>query len=167
MWYWIDIMVGRWRFLWLACLLIIIWVTTVPGNVFVGHSHWFLVKWLPFQGFQLSFEYLTDLAGNILLFVPLGFSQLRLDSRLGRSGFPGALAVAILLSLAVELFQVYSHGRAPSATDVLCNSLGAWVGALAARWESRSPISSPPRRTLAPEDSGSRTACKPDWAGDG
>lgn len=167
MWYWIDIMVGRWRFLWLACLFIIVWVTTVPGNVFVGHSHWFLVKWVPFQDFRLSFEYLSDLAGNVLLFVPLGFSQLRLDSRLGRSGIPGALAVAILLSLSVELFQVYSHGRAPSVTDVLCNGVGASLGALTARWETGPVTSSQPRHTRALGDSDSRTACKPDLAGDG
>lgn len=155
-------MVGRWRFLWLSCLLIIIWVTTVPGNVFVGHSHWFLVKWIPFQGFQLSFDYLTDLAGNLLLFAPLGYSQLHLHSRLSRTGVPGVFAVAVLLSLSVELFQVYSHGRAPSVTDVLCNSVGAWLGAFAARWESHEDLtSSPPRHTPAPGDNDSRTACTP------
>ncbi|MGE3152110.1 MAG: VanZ family protein [Nitrospiraceae bacterium] len=165
MWHWIDMMVGHWRFLWCAALLIIIWVTTVPGNVFVGHSHWFIVKWIPLQGFRLSFEYLTDLAGNILLFVPLGYSQLHLESRLGRSGIPGAVVLGVILSLSVELFQVYSHGRAPSVTDVLCNGVGACIGALAARWESLTSI--PPRQTHALGDSDSRTACKPDWAGDG
>jgi VanZ family protein len=67
----------------------------------------------------------------------------------------------------VELFQVYSHGRAPSVTDVLCNGLGAWLGAIAARREARPVTSTPPRHTHALGDSDSRTACKPDWAGDG
>ena len=160
-------MVGRWRFLWFACSLIIIWVTTVPGNVFVGHSHWFLVKWIPLHGFQLSFEYLTDLAGNILLFVPLGYAQLHLDSRLGRTGLTGAVTLGVILSLSVELFQVYSHGRAPSVTDVLCNGLGAGLGAFVARWEAPSPTSNPRHHSRAHGDSDSRTACKPDLAGDG
>jgi glycopeptide antibiotics resistance protein len=38
---------------------------------------------------------------------------------------------AILLSTAVELFQVYSHGRLPTTTDVMSNALGAFLGA---RW---------------------------------
>ena len=64
-----------------------------------------------------------------------------------RSGISGVLAVAVLLSLSVELFQVYSHGRAPSVTDVLCNGFGAWLGALAARWEAGPVTSTRPRHT--------------------
>ena len=41
------------------------------------------------------------------------------------------VGVAILLSLAVELFQVYCHGRLPTTTDIISNALGAYLGA---RW---------------------------------
>lgn len=41
-----------------------------------------------------------------------------------------AIAAGIGLSLATELTQVYSHGRFPSATDVVMNGIGTVVGVL-------------------------------------
>jgi len=86
----------------------------------------------PFNQGRKTFS-LLDVAANFLLFVPLGFlwvgSAFR---RLSAAGFFGALLQAglcgLLLSLAVELGQVYSPGRTPSILDVAFNAAGAAFG---------------------------------------
>jgi VanZ family protein len=40
-----------------------------------------------------------------------------------------AAGVALALSLAGEAVQIYTHSRFPSATDVVCNVIGAVAGA--------------------------------------
>ena len=38
------------------------------------------------------------------------------------------IVAGCLLSTAVEVFQVYCHGRIPTTVDVISNTLGAWIG---------------------------------------
>ena len=40
------------------------------------------------------------------------------------------VGAACVLSLGVELFQVYCHGRLPTMTDVVANVAGAWLGTM-------------------------------------
>lgn len=81
----------------------------------------------------LAFNFPFDLHGiaddllNLALFVPLG---LAINWRSRR--VPAAILVAFLLSTAIELLQTIVPGRDPSLSDVVFNTLGAAIGALAA-----------------------------------
>lgn len=65
---------------------------------------------------------------NTLLFVPLGATVALL---LGRRMWPLALLAGFALSAAVEYAQGWIPGRVPDPEDVLWNTCGAAVGALA------------------------------------
>ena len=120
-------------------LVLIVAATTMPWSwYYVGHSHWASVEWVPFsQRFRPG-----DLVLNVLLFVPFGFTALRLtaadrphsESQDPHTTFPSSPAVVgtviagCLISIAVEWFQVYCHGRMPTSVDVFANTLGAWAG---------------------------------------
>ena len=83
---------------------------------------------------QAALHYLlVDVVGNVLLFVPVGLTLTgasRLRSRFARLAAATALAAA--LSLAIELVQLWMPTRASDVDDVLFNTLGALVGAVAA-----------------------------------
>ena len=64
---------------------------------------------------------------DVLLFVPLGFLVAR-----GRGGLRGAVLGGVLLSLAIEVAQLWIPGRATSALDRGANALGALAGGLLA-----------------------------------
>jgi glycopeptide antibiotics resistance protein len=72
----------------------------------------------------------TNVVGNIFLFLPLGAALCLLGLRRGatvRTGF--------FLSVAIEITQLFIPGRTTSADDVLCNTAGALVGCLlVSRW---------------------------------
>ncbi len=112
-------------------LSVILFITTGgPWSRFVGHSHWELVEWVPFSRGVWRF----DIIANIALFVPFGATVAW--RRSGRVVVLVILAGA-LLSIAIELYQVYCHGRFATMTDVLTNTCGAALGAsLAARRSS-------------------------------
>jgi glycopeptide antibiotics resistance protein len=75
---------------------------------------------------------LAGAAGNVALFLPLGFLLPLLAPRLDR--FWRTVGVGFLLSAAIELSQVASPGvRRADVNDVLMNTLGAAVGYLVYR----------------------------------
>lgn len=118
----------------------IVVITTRPFSTYVGHSHWDLVEWVPFIGGIYPF----DIVANVLLFTPFGavFAWSRRRRPIARAVLAGAL-----LSLVIELYQVYCHGHFPGMTDVLTDSCGTWLGAhLAWRYSPR-----PARISEAPE----------------
>src|SRR5215510_10631116 len=72
-----------------------------------------------------------DRISNVLLYLPLGFCLfIWLDVRL-RRGPAMVLGVALgtLLSLVIEVAQVYISSRVPSLTDLTLNSAGTLMGA--------------------------------------
>ena len=69
----------------------------------------------------------VDMLGNAALYFPFGFFLPLRRSR-GRLLIAGVLAA--LLSASLELSQVWSHWRFPSATDVTMNVAGSVAGAL-------------------------------------
>ena len=74
-----------------------------------------------------------DRALNILAFVPLGALAASLPNRSSRRALLArAAAGAFALSLAVETAQAFLPSRFPSSADVLLNTLGAFLGAVAA-----------------------------------
>lgn len=117
----------RRRWLYLFAVTTAIVVVTFPWDL-KDHAHWQKVTWVPFTtGIVRS----LDLVANVALYLPLGFL---LPSRSPRLRLATALAVALMLSTIMELTQVWSHIRFPSATDVLMNSHGALLGA-ALSWQ--------------------------------
>jgi len=127
-----------------ASVALIVAATTMPWSAYyVGHSHWAQVEWVPFSRLVRPDDFLL----NILLFLPFGFSFYLCTAagdgraassttsdrpaRSQRRRILAAVVAAMLLSASVELFQVYCHGRLPTTTDILSNTIGAF---LAARW---------------------------------
>jgi glycopeptide antibiotics resistance protein len=73
----------------------------------------------------------TDVLGNVLLFLPLGFvSAGALGER--RAALPRlstAVGCGLVLSVAIEAVQLLVPGRATDVDDVIFNALGTLVGA--------------------------------------
>ena len=67
-------------------------------------------------------------AGNVVLFVPLGWLIPMVSSRFGSPGPVVMLAAGC--SSAIELVQRRIPGRFPSVDDVLLNTLGGLIGAV-------------------------------------
>lgn len=76
----------------------------------------------------------SDIAANVLLYLPFGVCLAwLLAARLGGLlGIVAATAIGALLSTGIEIAQLYETRRVSSLTDVTCNSLGAFAGALLA-----------------------------------
>jgi len=102
--------------------------TCVPFFDLHMHAHWYKIAWIPFWSGP---QKLSDIAANILIYMPLGFltrPQPRPAVRYTR-----ALAGSAVLSFACELTQVFSHGRIPSTTDIVCDVIGALAGVAVSR----------------------------------
>jgi glycopeptide antibiotics resistance protein len=105
--------------LWVGVIIFVV----VPWYRIQDHSHWAGVQWVPFLTPPIR---LRDIVANTLLYIPFGYLGVRaIDRRVAR-----VVVMAGLLSLLTEFSQVFSHGRFPSSTDLVCNTLGAWAGAL-------------------------------------
>lgn len=106
----------------LAAWIGIIVLVVVPWGSYEPHPHWARVVWIPLSTPPALTVW--DVGINLLLYGPFGYFFVR--ARPGRAW--RVVAAAALLSAVTELTQVYSHGRFPSATDVLLNTVGAWAG---------------------------------------
>jgi glycopeptide antibiotics resistance protein len=86
---------------------------------------------------------LAGAAGNVVLFLPLGFLLPMLAPRLGR--FWPTVGAGFALSAAIELSQVAFPGvRRADVNDVLMNTLGAALGYLLYRLVAITTWSRPP-----------------------
>lgn len=107
--------------LFLSVLLIV--SLTFPLDVFdVAHSHWARVAWIPFV---TGIVPPLDLILNVALYLPLGYFA---PGRTGRKAAGWGLSLGLMLSMGMELAQVWSHRRVPSMTDVAMNVTGAGLG---------------------------------------
>ena len=68
-------------------------------------------------------EFYREMFMNVLLYLPLG---LTLTAVIGQR----ALVAAFLLSLGIESWQYFAGAGLAQGSDVICNSLGAALGAL-------------------------------------
>ena len=83
---------------------------------------------------QLTISNAKDVVVNLLVYMPLGFS--------GYWGFNGIrskglrlvlpVALSLVLSASIEMLQIYDSTRYCSLIDVICNTAGAFAGAIAA-----------------------------------
>ena len=157
----------RTRTLHLSCLIVWIVLTLLVGVLplsnFVGHSHWQYIKWVPTVEDLRSPKYLldifSDLVGNTLLFVPLGYFL----SRLLTSSSPSrrwllAAGIGGTLSLSIEWYQVYCHNRFPSLFDVITNMTGTLLGIYLPIFSRKSAVPAPQNPTLTPSPTDRRQA---------
>ena len=114
--------------MWTALILLLV----LPWASFQNHTHWQRVAWIPFVSPPVK---VRDVVVNVLLYVPWGYFCLRYITGARRRSWI-VVVLAAMLSLSSEAAQLYSHGRFPSATDAVCNVLGAFVGARYARRKS-------------------------------
>ncbi len=111
---------GSARFIWIVALVAV----SVPFDDLHAHTHWAKVGWIPFVTPPVK---PADIVANLLLYFPLGYLQRLRASRRGL--VERALGESAVVALLTELTQLYSHSRFPSATDMVCNCLGAALGA--------------------------------------
>ena len=121
---------GQPRFAWIA----------LGAAVFIIYGSLYPFAFRPFAGDPLRALLATwsarasrgDLAGNVVLYLPLGFF-LSLAAR--RLGFAGRIALAAAsgtaLSIAIEIGQLWTSGRQSALSDVIANAAGAWLGGVA------------------------------------
>ena len=95
-----------------------------------------LITLIPFEfriPDKIQFTWATDAEdffANIILFLPVGFIfRLSRGTNQDRFGIH-ALIFGTLLSVAIEIAQLFVHGRYTSIIDVITNGSGAWLGGL-------------------------------------
>jgi glycopeptide antibiotics resistance protein len=112
-----------------ALWAVVIIACVVPWWSMTNHAHWPRIGWIPFESPPVR---LRDVLLNAALYVPLGWFSTRGD-RTARRQLARVALGALVLSITTEATQVYSHGRFPSMTDVVMNTLGACLGAIGSR----------------------------------
>lgn len=76
---------------------------------------------------------ITDVVGNVILFIPLGFlSYMFLRDRNSEHPIRNSLLFGAALSLLIEITQLFMESRNTAVHDWLCNALGTWAGAVVA-----------------------------------
>jgi glycopeptide antibiotics resistance protein len=146
---------------------LILWVVftlmmgVLPLKNFVGHSHWEYITWVPIPTVEdlRSPKYLldisSDIVGNILLFLPLGYVLRRvLTSSNPSRQLLIAAGIGGTLSLSIELYQVYCHNRFPSIFDVITNVTGTVIGVRVPLFSRKNASPAPQHlnKTPNPED---------------
>ena len=144
--------------LWIVFTLL---VGVLPLRNFVGHAHWEYIKWVPIPTVEdlRSPKYLldisSDIVGNTLLFLPLGYFLRRLlTSSSPIRQLLIAAGIGSTLSLSIELYQVYCHNRFPSIFDIITNVTGTLIGVRLPLFSRKNASPAPQHlnRTSIPED---------------
>jgi glycopeptide antibiotics resistance protein len=117
---------GKWTWFYHFATLAFVTALTFPWDL-QDHPHWFKVAWLPFVTGIVRPQ---DLLANAALYFPVGFAM-PASSR--RTRVVAAAGLAVVMSGLLELAQVWSHVRFPSATDLVMNVVGSIAGAAARR----------------------------------
>ena len=101
---------------------------------------------------------LKDIIGNIGWFMIFGYllHYWRDEDSSSLRSITTVVLIAAGVSLSIEFFQVFCHNRTPSMTDVICNTIGGYLGAYFSA-QYRSTVSSEPVCHLVIEDDGSKT----------
>ena len=126
-------------------------VASGPWFGIVDRPQWHRVTWVPFHGFE---DRPSDVLVNFLLFVPFGWSFAKTRGVARHSAgavIAASLASAAIVSIAVEIPQLFYRLRDPSATDVVMAMIGAGAGSLASQALNRRDAGSAPRGREARE----------------
>ena len=111
-----------------VCWIPVVWVVSVPLG-FTPTPQWDRVHLVPFSD---PADKVTDLAANLLLFVPFGFSFVRRPRAL--VWLP--LAAGVVSAIA-EITQLFSTVRYPSGTDLVYAIAGALAGGVVSLFTRR------------------------------
>jgi len=117
-------------------VFLIVYNTLIPFNFQYGIGDIPIllrrVDWIPYAGVYSRIS-ITDIVGNILLFIPFGFF---LYLVLNEKGVPHPLLLtaiaSFLLSAGIEAIQLFIPERNTAAHDLLNNTLGGIAGAIGA-----------------------------------
>lgn len=113
---WVLVCLGVYAF---ACAIVVL---TPVSYAKIVHA---IAEWLESAGGITGFgSGWIEFAANILMFLPLGF----LLTLLFRHPWYG-VALALALSIAVELAQIVIPSRQPTLRDIAANTAGAAIGA--------------------------------------
>jgi glycopeptide antibiotics resistance protein len=129
--------------------ILVVVAASGPWFGIVREPQWDRVTWIPFTGFG---DKPRDMIVNVLLYVPFGWSYVKNRSR--RASVLGAIAAAALVSIAVEIPQLFYRLRDPSATDVVMAVIGAAAGSFASQALNRGNAGGAERRREAGESRG-------------
>ena len=124
--------------------ILVIAVASGPWFGVVRHPQWERVTWIPFHGAE---DKPKDVLVNFLLFVPLGWSLAKSGQSRGQIGT--AILAAAVVSIGVEIPQLFYRLRDPSATDVVMAMVGAAAGSLASQAFHRRDARGAPGRSEA------------------
>jgi glycopeptide antibiotics resistance protein len=127
--------------------ILVVAIASGPWFGIVPHPQWDRVTWIPFHGFE---DKPKDVLVNLLLFVPFGWSFAK--SRSGRVGLVASVGAAAIVSIAVEIPQLFFRLRDPSATDCVMAMCGSAVGSFASQAFYRRDARSTPRGRDTRED---------------
>ena len=108
--------------------VLVVMVVSGPWFGVTSKPQWDRVTWIPFLGKE---DKPSDMAANILIFVPFGWSYI--TGRPSRRGLASAIGAGALVSFCAEAPQLFFLSRDPSATDLLMGVVGTVVGAMARR----------------------------------
>jgi len=104
----------------------LVWAVSLPWFGFTPSPQWSRIHWVPLTD---PADKLRDIAVNVALFVPFGFSYAARSCRFGRA-IAGATVAAALVSITAEATQLFSTLRYPSGTDVCAACAGAFLGVI-------------------------------------
>lgn len=90
----------------------------------------------PWTEFSADVSYLRDVLVNIAGFVPFGFFFCWYSTRYGQQGRAAAVTIIVgaILSLTIEILQVFVPSRDSGMTDVITNTIGTALGAILWQW---------------------------------
>lgn len=129
--------------------ILVVVAASGPWFGVVREPQWDRVTWIPFTGFG---DKPRDMIANVLLYVPFGWSFVK--NRSSRARVRDAMVAAALVSIAVEIPQLFYRLRDPSTTDVVMAIVGAAAGSLASQTLHRRNASGTERRREAGERCG-------------
>jgi len=102
--------------------------------------------WLrEFFSFAPRYLVRSDIAFNVIAYIPLGTLGCLYFGNLPNARFPVSKAVALGagFSLAMELMQLFIPNRVSSLVDITCNTAGTVIGAVAFLWPFYTNITEP------------------------
>ncbi len=120
-----------------AFMFFVVYNTLIPFKMYLSPEtlarEFDLIDWTPYFH-NGRFNSLTDIVGNIILFLPFGFLFYLHQSYSRKTAILFRVAsYGLLFSLAIEIAQVFFKYRITSVTDLCNNTLGALGGALAGK----------------------------------
>jgi glycopeptide antibiotics resistance protein len=159
-----------WKYLFVAYLAALVLGTFSPFT-FVSTSEALAakvqgIKWIPFRDPRTGgLHSPLDTAGNIAMFMPFGALGV-LALRGSRDRHNALLPVVISgfsISLLIEALQLFTRTRVTNVTDVIANTIGCSLAALAVTWwqQRKSGPGRRRRESIPRPDPGSRVRSRP------